>query len=109
VPTQCHEVIFTDVVYPAILLAYGRSLGLLPAMVGYLQSGLQVLYQIFSNVVVEEDKEGNIIVSPDGEPKMKTPNPYVEFLYTYFMAWYIMHYLSLMLVVQSSEDSMPFV
>ena len=33
VPTLSHEVIAVDVAYPAILLAYGRSLGLLPAMV----------------------------------------------------------------------------
>ena len=41
--------------------------------------------------MVEEDKEGNMIVGPDGEPKMKTPNPRVELPYTYFMAWYVMH------------------
>lgn len=32
-PTFPHEVIIADVVYSAILLAYGHSLGLLPAMV----------------------------------------------------------------------------
>ena len=109
VPTLPHEVIVTDVVYPAILLAHGRSLGLPPAMVGCLQSGLQVLCQSFCNVVIEEDKEGNIVVGPDGEPKVKTPNPHVELPYTYFMTWYIMHCPSLMSEVQSSEDFMAFV
>jgi len=33
VPTLSHEVIVADVVYPAVLLAYGRSIALLPAMV----------------------------------------------------------------------------
>ena len=109
VPTLPHEVIVTDVVYPAILLAHGRSLGLPPAMVGCLQNGFRVLCQSFCNVVVEEDKEGNVVVGPDGKPKVKTPNPHVELPYTYLMAWYVMHCPSLMSTVQSSEDSMPFV
>jgi len=65
--------------------------------------------QSFCNVVVEEDKDGNVVVSPNGEPKVETPNPHVELPYTYFMAWYIMHCPSLMSAVQSSEDSTPFV
>jgi len=99
VPTLPHEVIVVDVVCPAVLLAHDQSLCLLPAMVGCLQSGLRVLCQSFCNVVAEEDKEGNIVVSPDGESKAKTPNPRVKLPYTYFMIWYIMHYPSLMSVV----------
>ena len=34
VPTLPHEVIVTDVVYSAVLLAYDRNIALLPAMVG---------------------------------------------------------------------------
>ena len=89
VPTQPHEAIVANVVYPAILLTYGRSLGLLPTMVGCPQRRLKVLCQSFSNVVAEENKEGNMVVSPDSEPKMKTPNPHVELPYTYLMAWYV--------------------
>ena len=107
-PTLPHEVIVADVVYPAILLVYGWSLGLLPAMVGSLQSGFQALCRSFCNMVADEDREGNVVVSPDGEPQMKTPNPHVELPYTYLMTWYIMHCPSLMSAVQSSEDSMPF-
>ena len=33
VPTLPHEVIIVDVVYPAVLLAYGKSISLLPVMV----------------------------------------------------------------------------
>jgi len=40
VPTPPHEVNVSDIVYLALLLAYGRPLSLLPAMVGYLQSRL---------------------------------------------------------------------
>ena len=108
-PTLPHEVIFADVIYLAILLAHGRSLGLLPAMVGCLQSGLRALCQSFCNVMVEEDKEGNVVVDPDGEPKVKTPHSLVELPYMYFMTWYVMHCSSLMSAVQSSEDFMPFV
>ena len=67
-----HEVIVADVVYPAVLLVYGRPLGLLLAMVGCLQSGLQILCRSFCNVVAEEDREGNVVVGPDGEPRMDT-------------------------------------
>jgi len=108
VATLPHEVIVADIVYPTILLVYGRSLGLLSAKVGCLQSGLRVLCRSFCNVVTEEDKEGNMIIGPDGEPKMKTHNPHVELPYTYIMAGYIMHCPYLMSIVQSSEDSMPF-
>ena len=59
--------------------------------------------------MVEEDKKGNVVVSPDGKPKVKTPNLRVVLPYTYFMAWYVMHCLSLMSVVQSSKGSMLFV
>ena len=58
---------------------------------------------------VLEDEEGNVNVDRDGELKLKTLNPRVELPYTYLMAWYIMHYPSLMSTVHASEDSMPFV
>ena len=41
--TLPHEVIVVDIVYPTILLSYGRSLGLLPAIISCLQSEVQVL------------------------------------------------------------------
>jgi len=50
-----------------------------------------------------------VVVGLDGEPRMKTSNPRVELPYTYLMAWYVMHCSSLILAVQSSEDSIPFV
>jgi len=109
VPTPPHEVIIADIICSVFLLAYGRPLGLLPAMVGCLQSELQILCQSFSNIVVEEDRESNVVVGLDGKLRMKTSNPHVELPYTYLMVWYVMHCLSLMSVVQLSEDSMPFV
>ena len=41
--TLLHEVIVADVVYPAVLLAYGKSIALLPAMVARIHSGLRAL------------------------------------------------------------------
>ena len=42
-----HVVIIANVVYPAVLLAYGKSIALLPAMVAGIQSGLRALMKIF--------------------------------------------------------------
>ena len=42
VPTMLHEVIVADVVYPVVLLAHGKSISLLQAMVSGIQSGLRV-------------------------------------------------------------------
>ena len=109
VPTLPHEVNVADMVYPAVLLVHGRSLNFLSAMVCCLQSRLRTLCQSLCNVIAEEDREGNVVVGPDGELTMKTPNPRVELPYTYLMAWYIMQCPSLISVVQSSEDSMPFI
>jgi len=39
VPTLSHEVIVANVVYPAVLLAHGKSIALLPVMVAGIQSG----------------------------------------------------------------------
>ena len=67
------------------------------------------LYQSFCNTVAQEDREGNVVVGPDGEPQMNTPNPHVELPYMYLMAWYVMYCSSLMSAVQPSEDSMSFI
>ena len=41
--TLPHEIIIVDVVYPAVLLAYGKSIALLSVMVAGIQSGLRAL------------------------------------------------------------------
>ena len=41
--TLPHEVIIADVVYPGVLLVYGKFIALLPAMVAGIQSGLRAL------------------------------------------------------------------
>ena len=41
--TLPHEVIVAGVVYPIVLLAHGKSISILPAMVAGIQSGLWAL------------------------------------------------------------------
>jgi len=50
-------------------------------MVGCLLSGLQILCRSFSNVVAEEDREGNVVVGPDGEPRVDTESSHRVALY----------------------------
>ena len=75
VPTPPHKFIVADMAYPAVLLTRGWSLSLLFAKVGCLQSGLWTLCQSLYNVVAEKDREGNVVVGPDGGPKVRTPKP----------------------------------
>jgi len=66
VPKLSHEVLVADVVYPTVLLSYGRSFSMLLAMVGCLQSGLRVLIKRFYHVEAFEDDEGNVIIDKNG-------------------------------------------
>ena len=91
VSTLSHEVIVADVVYPAVLLAYGRSIALLPAMVARIQSGLRALTQSLCRVETIVDSHGIPEVDSEGLPRVKTPNPRIELPYMYLMAWYVIH------------------
>jgi len=86
VPTLPHEVIVPDVVYPAVLLAYGKSIALLPAMVAGIQSGLRALAQNLCRVEKVVDSRVEPDVDSEGRPRVKTPNPRIELPYTYLMA-----------------------
>ena len=104
-----HEVIVVDVVYPTVLLAYGKSIALLPAMVARIQSGLQALVKSLCQVEAIVDSEGRPVVDSEGRPRVKALNPRIELPYTYLMAWYVMHYPPLMTAVPSSVGFIPFV
>jgi len=108
VPTLPHEVIVTDVVYPDVLLAHGKFIALLPAMVAGIQNGLRTLTKSFCQVEAIVDAEDNPVKDSNGHPLVKTPSPRVELPCTYLMAWYVMHCPSLMTVVSASEDFIPF-
>ena len=90
-------------------LAHGRSIILLPTIVGCIQSGLRVLMRSFCQVEALVDKEGNPLMDQNDKLQFKIPNPGVDLLYTYLMAWYVMHYPSLMTEVSASEGFVPFV
>ena len=91
VPTLSHEVIVADVVNLAVLLTYGKSIALLPAMVAGIQSGLQALVKSLCQVEAIVDSQSRPVVDSEGRPKVKTPNPRIKLPYTYLMTWYVMH------------------
>ena len=72
VPTLPHEVIIADVVYPAVLLAYGKSIALLPAMVAEIQSGLRALVKSLCQVEAIVDSEGRTEVDSERRSRVKT-------------------------------------
>jgi len=109
VPMLLHEVIVADVVYPAVLLAHGKSIALLSVMVAGIQSGLRALTKSFCQVEAIMNVEGNPITDSNGHPLVKTPSPRVKLSYTYLMAWYVTYFLSLMMAVSASKGFTPFV
>jgi len=80
-PRLSYEVIVADVIYPAVLLAFGRNITLLPAMVGCIQSGLRVLIKMFCKIEALMDDEGNVLVDQNDDPELKVPNPRAELPY----------------------------
>jgi len=86
--SQSFEVVTAEVIYPAVLLAYGRPYALLPAMMACIQSGLRHLTTSFCQTRMRKDEEGKEV--------LWTPNPRVGLPYTYLMAWFVLHYPSLM-------------
>ena len=107
--TLPHEIIIADVVYSTVPLAFSQSLALLPAMVGCIKSKLRVLTKSFCHMKTLVDEEGNVLADQNGTAQSKMPNPRVELPYTYLVAWYVMHYPSLLTVVQVSKGFVPFV
>ena len=97
-----------DVAYPAVLLAFGRGIALLPTMVGCIQSGLRALTKTFCKVKVLVDAKGNVLTDQYGNPEVKVPNPRIELLFTYLAVWYVMHCPSLMTSAYTSEDFVSF-
>jgi len=75
VPMLPHEVIIANVVYPAVLLAHGKSIALLRAMVARIQSGLRALAKSFCQVEAIIDAKGHPVTDSNGRPLVKTPSP----------------------------------
>ena len=59
-----------------------------------------------AEALVDDDDNG--LIDRHGDPEVKVPNPRVELPFTYLMAWYFMHCLSLMTTVYTSKEFMPF-
>jgi len=108
VPTNPHEIIVADVVYPAVLLAFGWGIALLPTMVGCIQSGLQALAKTLCKVEASVDAKGNVLHDRHGNPEVKVPNYRNKLSYIYLVAWYVMHCPSLMRAAYASKDFVPF-
>ncbi|XP_020254093.1 uncharacterized protein LOC109831165 [Asparagus officinalis] len=95
------DALAVEVIYPAVLLAHGRPVSLLTAMVDCLQNGLRELALDFTDVTEVES---------GGNKAFKTPNPRVPLPYTYLMAWYVLHCPPLMSASSPPGDSFtPFV
>jgi hypothetical protein len=109
VPTLPHEVVIADVIYPAAMLAHGRPLGLLQAMMSCLQSGLRTLVSSFCVTTAVVNVEGEDVVDESGVPKCTTLNPRIELPYTYLVAWYVMHCPALMSAVPDDDAIVPYV
>jgi len=91
------------------LLAYGKFIALLPAMVARIQSGLRALIKSVCQVEAIVDSQGRPVVDSEGRPKVKTPSPRIEPPYMYLMAWYVMHCPSLMTASSPFEGFTLFV
>jgi len=90
-PTLPHKVIVANVVYPAVLLAFSQSIALLSMIVGCIQSRLQALTKTFCKVEALVDANSNALTDQHGNLEVKVPNFRIELLYTYLVAWYVMH------------------
>ena len=66
VSTLPHEIIVTDVVYSMVLLANGKSISLLLAIVEGIQSGLRMLTKILCQVEAIVDSQGRPVVDLEG-------------------------------------------
>jgi hypothetical protein len=79
IPSPPRDGISIMAIFPAVDLACGKDIGLLPAMVCGIQHGLRSLRDAFC-------RENKKLVPPcDGR------NPRIELPYAYLMAWFVMH------------------
>ncbi|XP_020271479.1 uncharacterized protein LOC109846644 [Asparagus officinalis] len=93
VPHQSSDAMPMEVLYPAVQLATGRRLSLLPAMVAAIHSGLRQLVSAFT----QEKKKPSASISV---PKLELP-------YTYLMTWLVLHRPDLMEAPETVDPSLP--
>ena len=93
-PSSSGDVIHPTVLFPAVRLVHGRSLGLLPAMVCCIQRGLRALMEAFCRPPTTKRGKGTILPCDGPNPRMGLP-------YTYLMAWFALHCPS---IIQAGEE-----
>ena len=79
---------------PAVRLEHDRSLGLLPAIVCCIQRGLHALTEAFCRPPTMKRGKGTVL-------PCDRPNPMIGLPYTYFMAWFALHYSA---IIQPEEE-----
>jgi len=84
VSSPLHDEILSWVLFSAVQLAHGKPLGLLPAMVCYIQRGLRALTKAFCRPPATKRGKGQVLPR-DG------PWPRVEMPYTYLMVWFALY------------------
>ena len=88
IPSSPHNGILSWVLLPAVKLAHGKPLRLLPAMVCGIQRGLRTLTKAFCRPPATKREKWQVL------PRDR-PYPRVEMPYTYLMAWFELHYPSI--------------
>jgi len=89
-----HDRILSWVLLPAVQLAHGKPLGLLPAMVCDIQRSLRALIEAFCRPPATKRGKGQVLPR-DG------PCPRVEMPYTYLMVRFALHYPA---IIQPREE-----
>ena len=94
VPSPSNDVILPTVLFSAIRLVHGCSLGLLSAMVCCIQRSLRALTEAFCRPPTTKRGKGTILPCDGSNPRIGFPN-------TYLMAWFALHCLS---IIQAGEE-----
>ncbi|XP_020262898.1 uncharacterized protein LOC109838879 [Asparagus officinalis] len=94
VPYQSSDALPLEVLFPAVQLAYGKELSLLPAMVASILCGLRSVVRSFTQV--------------GPEPSTGLICPKVELPYAYLMAWLVLHRPDLMSAPSAVDVPVPY-
>ncbi|XP_020251034.1 uncharacterized protein LOC109828452, partial [Asparagus officinalis] len=94
VPYQSSDALPLEVLFPAVQLAYGRELSLLPAMVASIHCGLRGVVRVLTQV--------------GSKPSTELTCPKVELPYAYLMAWFVLHRPDLMSAPSAVDVPVPF-
>ena len=94
VPSPSSDIVLLTVLLPVVRLVHGRSLGLLPAMVCYIQWGLHALTEAFCRPPTTKKGKGTILPRDGLNTRISLP-------YTYLVAWIALHCLA---IIQAGEE-----